>query len=69
MAEQIAVVFQQTPEQVLVSPMVLIGTPEDCITELRRREKERGVTQFFFSIVGFDENLMRRLKEEVIAHL
>lgn len=69
MAEALAPMFMQTPEQVLSSPMVLIGTPEDCIKELKRRERDWGVTQFFFSGDGFDEKAMRRLKEEVIAHL
>jgi probable F420-dependent oxidoreductase len=69
MAEALAPMFMQTPEQVLSSPMVLIGTPEDCIKELKRRERDWGVTQFLFTGDGFDEKQMRRLKEEVIAHL
>lgn len=70
MAEAMAPMFKLSPEEVLSSPMVLVGTPEDCIKELRRRQQNWGVTQFFFSAGdGFDEKLMRRLKEEVIAHL
>jgi alkanesulfonate monooxygenase SsuD/methylene tetrahydromethanopterin reductase-like flavin-dependent oxidoreductase (luciferase family) len=70
MAQAMAPMFQLSPEEVLASPMVLIGTPEDCLKELKRRQQQWGVTQFIFSADdAFDEKLMRRLKEEVIAHL
>jgi hypothetical protein len=70
MAEAMAPMFQLSPEQVLGSPMVLVGTPQDLIKELKRRVQNWGITQFLFSAMGgVDETLMRRLKEEVIAHL
>jgi len=70
MAEAMAPMFQMSPDEVLVSPMVLIGTPEDCVKELKRRVQNWGVTQFMFSAFGgVDEKMMRRLKEQVIAHL
>jgi len=70
MAEGMAPMFKLTPEEVLASPLVLIGTPEDCVKELKRRVKVWGVTQFLFSTMGgLDEKLLRRLKEEVIAHV
>jgi probable F420-dependent oxidoreductase len=70
MAEAMAPMFQLSPEAVLTSPMVLIGTPDDCIKELKRRVQNWGVTQFMFSAFGaVDEKMMRRLKEEVIAHV
>ena len=70
MAEAMAPMFQMSADDVLGSPMVLIGTPEDCIKELKRRVQKWGVTQFMFSGFGaVDEKIMRRLKEEVIAHL
>ncbi len=70
MAEAMAPMFQTSPDEVLVSPMVLIGTPEDCVKELKRRVQNWGVTQFMFSAFGaIDEKMMRRLKDEVIAHL
>ena len=47
MAEGMAPMFQLTPEQVLSSPMVLVGTPEDCVKELKRRVQNWGVTQFY----------------------
>jgi probable F420-dependent oxidoreductase len=71
MAQGMAPMFQTTPDEMLASPMVLIGTPDECLKELKRREKNWGVTQFFISAGGgsVDEKTMRRLKEEVIAHL
>src|SRR5579872_5141779 len=70
MAEAMAPMFQMSPEGVLGSPMVLIGTPEDCAAELKRRVDKWGVSQFIFSAFGgIDEKMMRRMKEEVIAHL
>ncbi len=63
--------FRLTPEQVTSSPMVLIGTPEECIKELKRRIKDWGVTPVFLQRLqrGIDETMMRRMKEEVIAHV
>ncbi len=70
MAEAMAPMFQMSPDAVLTSPMVLIGTPDDCIKELKRRVQNWGVTQFMFSSLGaIDEKVVRRLKEEVIAHV
>jgi len=71
MAEGMAPMFQVGPDELLASPLVLIGTPEECIKELKRRERNWGVTQFFISAGGgtVDENMMRRFREEVIARL
>src|ERR1700724_3269797 len=35
-AEMMAQMFQQTADDLLASPMMLIGTPEECIVELKR---------------------------------
>jgi probable F420-dependent oxidoreductase len=70
MAEAMAPMFQMSADEVLRSPLVLIGTPEECVVELKRRIEKWGATQFLFSAFGaIDEKMMRRLKEEVIAHL
>jgi probable F420-dependent oxidoreductase len=66
-AEGLAPVFGVSPEAVLRSPLALIGTPEQCIEELRRRVREWGVTQFVFS--GGAERWMRHLMEDVLAHV
>jgi len=69
-AEMLGPMLGQTPEGILGSPMSLIGTPDECVVELKRRAKEWGVSQFIFStFMGMDEKTIRRLREDVIAHV
>src|SRR5208282_3720374 len=69
-AEMMAPMFRQTPDALLASPMTLIGTPEECIVELKRRAKDWSMSQIIFTgAVAQDEKLMRRLHEEVLAHV
>jgi probable F420-dependent oxidoreductase len=67
-AEMMAPAFGQTPEGLLQSPMTLIGTPEDCVIELKRRAKNWGVSQFIFTSLT-DEQAIRRLWEKVLMHV
>jgi probable F420-dependent oxidoreductase len=46
------------------SPLFLIGTPDQCVKELRRRVSEWGVGQFIFAIPGPD--VRARVAREVI---
>ena len=56
-------------EAMLQSPVSLIGTPEECIAELKRRAKAWGISQFCFAtVMGVDEAHTRRLYEQVLAH-
>ena len=69
-AEMLGPMLGQTPEGILGSPMSLIGTPDECVAELKRRAKDWGVSQFIFStVMGMDEKTIRRLREDVIAHV
>ncbi len=69
-AAGMAPMFNLSAEGILQSPMVLIGTPGECVAELKRRAAKWGVGQFIFStMMGGDETLIRRLKEEIIAHV
>jgi probable F420-dependent oxidoreductase len=69
-AEMLGPMLGQTPEGILGSPMSLIGTPDECVVELKRRAKDWGVSQFIFStFMGMDEKTIRRLREDVIAHV
>jgi probable F420-dependent oxidoreductase len=70
-AEGMAPMFGVTPEMMLQAPIALVGTPEECAAELRRRVKEWGVTQFIFSLglTGVDDKQVRRLKEDILAHI
>jgi probable F420-dependent oxidoreductase len=57
-------------EAMLQSPMSLIGTPDECIAELKRRAKSWGVSQFVFAtVMGIDEAQVRRLYEQVLSHV
>jgi len=68
--EMMAPMFQQTPEQLLASPLMLIGTPEECIAELKRRAKDWGTSQVIFTgEVGQNEKQMRDLREKVLVHV
>ncbi|MGH7897805.1 MAG: LLM class flavin-dependent oxidoreductase [Candidatus Binatia bacterium] len=62
-----APVFGTTPEGMRQSPMALIGTPEDCIVELKRRVRDWDIQQFIFS--GGAENQMSRLWNDVLRHV
>ncbi len=69
-AEMLGPMLGQTPEGILGSPMALIGTPEECVAELKRRAKDWGASQFIFStFMGVDEKTIRRLREDVISHV
>jgi probable F420-dependent oxidoreductase len=69
-AEMMAPMFQQTADELLASPMILIGTPEECIVELKRRAKDWGTSQMIFTgEVGQNEKLMRDLHEKILAHV
>ncbi len=67
MAEAMAPMFNTTPEGMIHSPLALIGTPEQCIAELKRRTKVWELSQVVFSYSG-DGNL-RRLAEEVLPNV
>jgi len=65
--EAVAPMFNVSADGLTGSPLALIGTPERCAAELRRRAKDWGIDQFVFSFqLGLDEKLMRRIREEVI---
>ncbi len=67
MAEAMAPMFNTTPEGIMQSPMALIGTPEQCVTELKRRQREWDISQVIFSFMG--DEPMRRLAEQVLPHV
>jgi probable F420-dependent oxidoreductase len=57
-------------DAMLQSPMSLIGTPDECIEELKRRAKSWRVSQFIFATaMGIDEAQARRLYEQVLSHV
>jgi probable F420-dependent oxidoreductase len=68
--EAVAAGLNLSPETLSTSPIAMIGTPEQCATELRRRVASWGVSQFIFgSFLGMDEKQIRLLREEVIPRI
>ena len=68
--EGMAPMFDTTPEGMLRSPLALIGTPEECIAELRRRAREWDVSQVLFGGGGsLAARTQQRLAEEVMRHV
>ena len=68
--EMVAPAMKLRPEALRASPIALIGTPEQCAAELRRRIEAWGVSQFIFgSFLGMDERQIRRMREEVIPRI
>jgi probable F420-dependent oxidoreductase len=65
MAEAMAPMFQTTAEGLLQSPMALIGTPEQCVAEMKRRARDWEIDQFVFSNVTVD--LARQIAEKLVA--
>jgi probable F420-dependent oxidoreductase len=66
--EGMAPMFNTTPAGMVRAPLALIGTPDECIAELRRRQKEWDVSQVLFG-GGVDPTMQRRLAEEVLRHV
>jgi probable F420-dependent oxidoreductase len=68
--EGMSAAYNISPEVMLASPVVMIGTPEQCATELKRRARNWGVSQFVFSsLLGMDERQIRRVREEIIPQI
>lgn len=67
-AEGMAPMFGTTVEGMLRAPLSLIGTPEQCVAELRRRQREWDVSQVLFS-GNLGMQMLRRLGEEIMPHV
>jgi hypothetical protein len=62
--------FNLTPGILAASPAVFIGTPKQCVVELKRRAEHWSFSQFIFgAAMGIDENQIRRLRKEVIRQI
>jgi alkanesulfonate monooxygenase SsuD/methylene tetrahydromethanopterin reductase-like flavin-dependent oxidoreductase (luciferase family) len=68
MAGGVGGMFGVPAEVILSSPLFLIGTAEDLVTELRRREREWGLSE---AIVAGQYTLetLERFGREVVPHL
>jgi len=69
-AEMVGQMLGQSAEMVLESPMSLIGTPDECIAELKRRVESWGVTNFVLSaFTTIDEEILQAWKQKVFSHV
>jgi probable F420-dependent oxidoreductase len=66
-AQNMAGMFGTSPEAILQAPLVLVGTPDECIAELKRRRREWEVEEFVFAFAG--EEVVKRLATEVLPHV
>ncbi len=68
MAETMAGMIGISPDDVRRSPIFLIGTPEECVAELKRRAREWELSEIVFS-GSLGEAGMRRVANEVMPHV
>jgi len=59
--------LQLPPEETRKSPLFLIGTPEECAKELKRREREWELGETIFAARGAD--VLKRIATEVLPLL
>jgi probable F420-dependent oxidoreductase len=67
-AEALGGMFGAPPEAILGSPLFLVGTPEDCVTELRRRQQEWDLSEVVLA-GPTAADLMERFGREVLPHI
>lgn len=65
--ERLAAVFGPTPEDVQKHPIVLVGTKEEIIDELRRREKQHGLHLLAINFSSIEQ--VREFGEQIIPAL
>jgi alkanesulfonate monooxygenase SsuD/methylene tetrahydromethanopterin reductase-like flavin-dependent oxidoreductase (luciferase family) len=66
-AEALAPVFGVTPEEIRRHPVSLLGTPEEMIDEIRRREEVHGLSMLAVNFPRRDQ--VRTFGERVVAKL
>jgi probable F420-dependent oxidoreductase len=66
--EGLASMFGVPPAAILGSPLFLIGTPDDCIAELRRRRETWGLSEVVLSGTTAPD-LLERFGREILPHV
>ena len=67
--ESLAGMFGVPPAALLASPLFLVGTPEDCIEELRRRQRDWEVSEVVVSGMNAGPELLERFGREIMPHV
>ena len=60
-------IFGGTTDEILRHPVSLIGTPEEIIDELKRREQTHGLSMLVMTFTTLDQ--MRAFADRVIARV
>jgi probable F420-dependent oxidoreductase len=68
MAENMAGMLRTSPDDILHAPIFLIGTPEEWVTELKRRAREWELSEVIFSWSLGDAG-MQKVAKEVLPHV
>jgi hypothetical protein len=68
MAENMAGMMNMSPADIRRSPIFLIGTSEECVTELQRRARAWELSEIVFSW-SLGEAGMRKLAKEVLPYV
>jgi probable F420-dependent oxidoreductase len=68
MAANLAGMIGVSPEEALRAPLFLIGTPEECVAELKRRAREWELSEVLFSW-SLGEAGMRVLAKDIMPHV
>ena len=68
MAENMAGMMRVSPDEIRRSPIFLIGTPEECVVELKRRAREWELSEIVFS-GSLGEAGLRKVAKEILPHV
>jgi probable F420-dependent oxidoreductase len=66
--EGLASMFGVPASALLASPLFLVGTPDDCIAELKRRQKAWDLSEVVLSGAGAPD-LLERFGREILPHV
>lgn len=66
--EGMAAMFGVPPSALLASPLFLVGTPDDCIAELKRRQKAWDLSEVVLSGTSAPD-LLERFGREILPHV
>jgi alkanesulfonate monooxygenase SsuD/methylene tetrahydromethanopterin reductase-like flavin-dependent oxidoreductase (luciferase family) len=68
MAENMAGMLHMSPDDIRRAPIFLLGTPEEWVVELKRRQREWDLAEVVFSWSLGDAG-MRKVAKEVMPHV
>jgi len=67
--EGMAGMFGVPTAALLASPLFLVGTPDDCIAELKRRERDWDLSEVVVSGMNAAPEMLERFGREILPHV